>query len=40
MASMAVRTSAGRTRTLEARLARTSSGNGSTARDADDFEEF
>jgi methyl-accepting chemotaxis protein len=39
-ASMAARGSVGRTRTLPARLARTSSGNGSTTRDADDFEEF
>ena len=38
--AMAPRGSARRTRTLEARLARAGSGNGSTARDADDFEEF
>jgi methyl-accepting chemotaxis protein len=38
--AMAARGSAGRTRTLEARLGRRSSGNGSPTRDADDFEEF
>ena len=38
--AMAPRGSAGRTRTLERRLARAGSGNGSTAQDADDFEEF
>ncbi len=39
--SVAARASATRTRTLPTRLLRTSSGNGSTARDdADDFEEF
>ena len=36
----AARGAGGRTRTLEARLTRTSSGNGAPTRDADDFEEF
>ena len=38
--STAPRGAAARTRTVEARLARPSSGNGSTTRDTDDFEEF
>ena len=36
----AARGAGGRTRTLEARLTRTSSGNGAPTRDVDDFEEF
>jgi methyl-accepting chemotaxis protein len=38
--STAARGAAARTRTVEARLARTSPGNGSPTRDTEDFEEF